>query len=117
MSWSPCTAGGPRSTKVGQAIVAACVDALATVRGSYAARTGAPSFAGVGISAPGPVDPAAGVILDPPNIGPTFREIPLASLVGDALGLPCLPRSRHAGRGPGGRNIGAAGQVPRTSST
>lgn len=74
----------------GSAVVAACLDALATVRRADAATTGARSFAGIGISAPGPVDPAAGMILDPPNLGPTFREIPLASLIGDALGLPAF---------------------------
>jgi glucokinase len=74
----------------GSAIVAACVDALATVRRADAETAGTRPFSGVGISAPGPVDPAAGMILDPPNLGPTFREIPLASLVGDALGLPAF---------------------------
>ena len=74
----------------GAAIVAACVEALATVRREDAARAGARPLAGVGISAPGPVDPVAGMILDPPNLGPTFREIPLASLIGDALGLPAF---------------------------
>lgn len=94
----------------GAAIVAACVEALATVRREDAARAGARSLAGVGISAPGPVDPVAGMILDPPNLGPTFREIPLASLIGDALGLPAfLDRDTQVAALAEGRFGAAAG--------
>jgi len=100
---TPVDAGGP-------AIVAACVEALATVRREDAARAGARSLAGVGISAPGPVDPVAGMILDPPNLGPTFREIPLASLIGDALGLPAfLDRDTQVAALAEGRFGAAAG--------
>jgi glucokinase len=94
----------------GAAIVAACVEALATVRREDAARAGARPLAGVGISAPGPVDPVAGMILDPPNLGPTFREIPLASLIGDALGLPAfLDRDTQVAALAEGRFGAAAG--------
>lgn len=94
----------------GAAIVAACVEALATVRREDAARAGARSLAGVGISAPGPVDPVAGMILDPPNLGSTFREIPLASLIGDALGLPAfLDRDTQVAALAEGRFGAAAG--------
>ena len=92
------------------AIVTACVDALATVRREDGAIAGARPFAGVGISAPGPVDPAAGMILDPPNLGPTFREIPLAALVADALGLPAfLDRDTQVAALAEGRFGAAAG--------
>jgi glucokinase len=43
---------------------------------------------GVGISAPGPVDPRAGVVLEPPNLGADFRDVPLAAEVASALGIP-----------------------------
>lgn len=79
-SRTPVEQGGP-------AIVAACVAALRGVRDDHAARPDLPPLAGIGISAPGPVDPFAGVILDPPNLGPTFHDTPLAAIVGEALGL------------------------------
>lgn len=94
----------------GAAIVAACVDALVTVRRADAATAGARPFWGVGISAPGPVDPVGGMILDPPNLGPTFREIALASLVGHALGLPAfLDRDTQVAALAEGRFGAAAG--------
>jgi glucokinase len=69
------------------AVVAACTEALA------AARDAAPvavrkTLAGIGISSPGPVDPRAGTIVSPPNLGAGFRDVPLAAEVGTALGLP-----------------------------
>jgi glucokinase len=48
------------------------------------------ALAGVGISSPGPVDSKQGVVVEPPNLGPAFRQIPLASSVRDALGLPAF---------------------------
>lgn len=70
------------------AIVAACIAAVQRVRADHDADPGAAPLGGIGISAPGPVDPRAGVILDPPNLGPTFRDTPLAALVGEALERP-----------------------------
>jgi glucokinase len=69
------------------AIVRACADAL------KAARAGAPAelsktLAGVGISSPGPVDPFRGVVVQTPNMGPQFHDVPLAAAIGEALGLP-----------------------------
>jgi glucokinase len=80
-SRTPVEDGGP-------AIVAACIAALQRVRADHETTPGAARPTGIGISAPGPVDPGAGVVLDPPNLGPTFRDIPLAALVGEALELP-----------------------------
>ena len=69
------------------------------------ARTGASAVA---ISAPGPVDPFAGVIVDPPNLGPAFRDVPIVRLVEDALGLPaCLDRDTQVAALAEGR-FGAA---------
>ena len=67
------------------AVVAACIDQLAR------ARSAAPhglELAGIGISSPGPVDPATGVIVEPPNLGPAFRDVPITRLVGGAFDLP-----------------------------
>jgi len=41
---------------------------------------------GIGICAPGPLDPATGVILNPPNV-PCWRKFPLAAEVQHAFGL------------------------------
>jgi len=70
-----------------EAIVRACQDSVA------AARAGAPAavrseVAGVGISSPGPLDPMTGVVLEPPNLGPEFHDIPLASVLAESTGLP-----------------------------
>jgi glucokinase len=45
-------------------------------------------LAGLGISAPGPLDPRRGILVDPPNIGPGFAGMALAAPLGEALGLP-----------------------------
>jgi glucokinase len=70
-----------------EAIVRACADAL------KAARAGAPAelseaLAGIGISSPGPVDPFRGVVVQTPNMGPNFHDVPLAAAIGEDLGLP-----------------------------
>lgn len=71
------------------AILATCIRLLA------ASRAGAPSevadgIVGIGLSSPGPVDPFAGVALEPPNLGPAFRDIPLTREVSHALELPAV---------------------------
>lgn len=70
------------------AIMAAC---LATLRGALdGAGEGHGAVSAVAISAPGPVDPFAGLIVDPPNLGPTFHDIPIVRLVEETLGLPAV---------------------------
>ncbi|MGO9207441.1 MAG: ROK family protein [Candidatus Limnocylindrales bacterium] len=58
--------------------------------GSFALRpiSIAPRPIAIGISAIGPVDPRAGLIIDPPNAHPTFRDVPIAEELGRRLGLP-----------------------------
>ena len=74
------------------AVVAACIDSLEEVRAAF--RAAAPDTAGrllgIGIAAPGPVDPFRGVIVDPPNMGPQFRDVPLAERISASLGLPTV---------------------------
>ena len=70
---------------------AAVVDAC--IAGLVATRDTAPpevreSIVGVGISSPGPVDPRAGVVVEPPNLGRGFQDVPLADDIEEALGLP-----------------------------
>jgi glucokinase len=53
-------------------------------------------LAGIGIAAPGPVDPHSGVLIEPPNVGPGFRDVALAGPIADALGLAVvLERDTH----------------------
>src|SRR5271168_4569380 len=52
----------------------------------FAARPGArSSLTGIGICAPGPLDPVTGVILNPPNV-PCWRNFPLAAEVQRVFG-------------------------------
>jgi len=46
-------------------------------------------LAAVGISTPGPVDHARGVVTHPPNL-PGWRDVPLVSRLQQELGLPCF---------------------------
>ena len=71
------------------AIVAACREAARRAR-AEAPSDVARAIAGIGISSPGPVDPAAGVILEPPNLGPRFRDIPIADKLAAAEDLPAF---------------------------
>jgi glucokinase len=50
----------------------------------------AESIVGIGISCPGPVDPRRGIVLEPPNLGPTFRNVMLAADMSSAQGLPAF---------------------------
>jgi glucokinase len=47
-------------------------------------------IAGVGISSPGPVDPWRGVVIQTPNMGPEFIDVPIAAELGSRLGLPAF---------------------------
>ncbi|MFL5778153.1 MAG: ROK family protein [Chloroflexota bacterium] len=69
-----------------EAVVAACIEALRRSLDTAppAARR---DVLGIGISAPGPVDPRVGLIVEPPNL-PILRDVPLADQVEAAFGLP-----------------------------
>ncbi len=69
------------------AVVDRCIDALRASRDLAAAEI-AEDVVAIGISTPGPVDSRRGVVVDPPNLGPAFRDVPLGPRVGAALGLP-----------------------------
>lgn len=63
---------------------------LAAVAGAIRAllqKTGEGSARGIGICAPGPLDPERGVVINPPNL-PCWRNYPLAAEVERVLGLP-----------------------------
>jgi Transcriptional regulator/sugar kinase len=48
-----------------------------------------PDVEAIGICAPGPLNPKTGVVLNPPNL-PGWVNIPLAELVRNKYGLPCI---------------------------
>jgi glucokinase len=79
-----------RSTPVEEgpeAIVEACRETLLESRDAFAGGT-SDALIGIALSSPGPIDPWRGVIVEPPNLGPAFRDIPLAERMEAALGLP-----------------------------
>jgi glucokinase len=48
------------------------------------------AIVGVGISSPGPLDPWRGVVVETPNMGPRFRDVPIAAELGKRLNLPAF---------------------------
>jgi len=52
-----------------------------------AANSGQTPISGIGICAPGPLDPRTGVVLNPPNL-PGWRNFPLADEISKAYSLP-----------------------------
>lgn len=87
---------------------------LAQARALLAARGLADaSLRAIGVSAPGPLDAARGVVLAPPNL-PGWRDVPIVDALGRALGAPArlendanaaaLAEAR-AGAGQGARSL------------
>ena len=66
----------PMAANDAAAGLAAVISAIVKVRASSAAQAGA--IAGIGICAPGPLDPRSGVVINPPNL-PGWRNFPLAA--------------------------------------
>ena len=53
-----------------------------------AASLGPEDAAAVGVGVPGPLDPSTGLVHCCPNLGPSWDNLPLADLLGEALGMP-----------------------------
>ena len=88
-------------------VVARCLATLRDTLAEHAAAGGEDPLA-LGISAPGPLDPRRGVLIDPPNLGPTFRDFPLAPRLSQGLDMPAvLERDTHVAALAEGR-FGAA---------
>jgi glucokinase len=66
-------------------VVAAIVEAVQTL--TERVRLPRASLAGVGVGAPGPLDPTTGVVFEPPNL-PGWHDVPLAQMLDARLGLP-----------------------------
>ncbi|MEA2623731.1 MAG: glucokinase [Chloroflexota bacterium] len=69
------------------AVIHACEATLRATLEEHRADGGAKPEA-LGISAPGPLDSARGVLLEPPNFGSEFRGLPLGPRLAASLGLP-----------------------------
>ncbi len=65
----------------------AVVAQIAGIAGGVLRDGGAGEIVGLGIAAPGPLDPVAGLALAPPTLA-GWRNVPLAALVERRLGLP-----------------------------
>jgi glucokinase len=72
-----------------EAVVRACARALQAARDSAPAEL-RETLAGVGISSPGPIDPFRGIVVQTPNMGPDFHDVPIAAAIGEALALPAF---------------------------
>lgn len=69
-------------------VIGACIATLkASLADAESTGTRLSHLAGIGISSPGPVDPRSGVVLEPPNLGSDFHDVPLAAEVASAIGL------------------------------
>jgi glucokinase len=78
-----------------QGVVAASVSMLRRVRDAAPGPV-RDAIAGVGIAAPGPLDPARGTLVEPPNLPRSFAGAALAGPIGAALGLvAALERDTH----------------------
>ena len=71
------------------AILRACTEAL-TIARNRAPEEIREAIVGVGISSPGPIDPWRGLVVQTPNMGPDFHDVPIAAELGAALGLPAF---------------------------
>lgn len=81
-----CRIAGPTGTDGADAILERIV-ASATATLDQARREGLPAPHAAGVSAPGPLDPWRGIVLDPPNV-PGFRNVPIVERAAAAIGLP-----------------------------
>lgn len=75
----PMIAGG--TAEAGLQAVTVAIDSMS------AAAASSGGFEGIGICAPGPLDPKTGIVLNPPNL-PCWRNFPLAEKIAAKYGVP-----------------------------
>jgi glucokinase len=80
-----CQARVPMAAASAEAGLAAVISAIDAVRNQFPEKNG--TISGIGICAPGPLDPRTGVIINPPNL-PGWRNFPLAAEVAKIYSLP-----------------------------
>jgi glucokinase len=71
-----------------QTVVSACLALLDETRAVAASERPAIVPVALAVSAPGPLDPRDGMLVDPPNLDRSLWGFPLARTLGAALGLP-----------------------------
>jgi glucokinase len=69
----------------GLAAVISAIDAVQAAAHSHPGTDG--SITGIGICAPGPLDPRTGIVINPPNL-PAWRNFPLAAEISKIYSLP-----------------------------
>jgi glucokinase len=103
------------------AMIETAVRALQTALGEARAAGVTASPRALGISAPGPLDPATGVLIDPPNLDRRLWGFALAPRLGEALGVDaCLERDTQVAalaEGDFGAALGTRDYVYLTVST
>jgi glucokinase len=67
--------------------LAAVISAIDSVRAAGNDSQAQQTISGIGICAPGPLDPRTGVVINPPNL-PGWRNFPLAAEISKVYGLP-----------------------------
>ena len=75
------------ATQGPESVITRMVDAVRSAASEARVETG--SIAGAGVSAPGPIDTAEGIITDPPNL-PGWHNVPLARILRERLGIPVV---------------------------
>lgn len=74
-----CQTRTPMAANDAEAGLAAVITAIDAVRGATNSPCAAESLiSGIGICAPGPLDPRSGIVINPPNL-PGWRDFPLAA--------------------------------------
>ena len=80
-----CHVRTPMATNDAAAGLAAVIAAIDCVRAANVANLQA--ISGIGICAPGPLDPRTGIVINPPNL-PGWRNFPLAGEISKVYSLP-----------------------------
>jgi glucokinase len=82
-----CQTRRPMVAGEASAGLAAVISAIEAVQSALAGSEEKAAISGIGICAPGPLDPRTGVVINPPNL-PGWRNFPLAAEVGRICGIP-----------------------------
>lgn len=75
---APTMAGAGSEAVIGQII---------TLAGNLIAQSPQAEIAGIGVGAPGPLDPKAGIVIAPPTLA-GWHDVPLIDILGQHFGLP-----------------------------
>jgi glucokinase len=82
-------AGATPMDEGASAVVGYCAALMERATAAHQAAGGAPPVA-IGISAPGPLDPRTGALIDPPNLRGEWWGFPLAPAISEHFGLPAV---------------------------